>query len=200
MISPLQKFKNVARGLLQSWGSRGMKRAIWNREFANGRWKILDETPGDCVYLFLEKYGRQGRILDLGCGAGNTGNELRYDAYADYLGVDISDVAIERAREKSLANGRSRNHYCQSDIYSFVPPYPCDVILFRETIFYIPLPRIRGMLERYCRHLTPRGCIMVRMYDRVKYASILRVIEDHFHVNDWHRPEGENTVLVVFRP
>src|ERR1700674_5764890 len=89
-----QRVRNVSRGLLQRYGTESMKRALWNSEFMGGRWNCLDDTSGDCVYPYVEKYARNGSILDLGCGSGNTGIELDVTAYQQYVGVDISDAAI----------------------------------------------------------------------------------------------------------
>jgi SAM-dependent methyltransferase len=58
-----------------------MKRRLWNREFANGRWNFIENTSGDLIYGYIEKYCRGGSILDLGCGSGNTDCELDGDRY-----------------------------------------------------------------------------------------------------------------------
>ena len=70
------KIKNKLRGLTQRWGTSDMIQTLWDKEYASGKWDHCDSTPGDPVYGFVEKYCRNGSILDLGCGAGNTGNEL----------------------------------------------------------------------------------------------------------------------------
>jgi hypothetical protein len=64
------------RGFLLSHGPVKVKKALWNMEFSGGKWNFIDETSGDCVYAHLEKHARGGDILDLGCGPGNTANEL----------------------------------------------------------------------------------------------------------------------------
>ena len=102
----INKFQNVIRALLQEWGSARVKKNLWNREFSQGRWDYIDSTPEDCVYYYIEKYCRGGSILDLGCGSGNTGNELSCDRYGIYTGIDISDVAIQKAITRSRASRR----------------------------------------------------------------------------------------------
>src|SRR5437870_1451228 len=97
----LQKIRNVSRGLVQLYGTERMKRVLWNSEFSGGRWSCLDNTTGDCLYPYVEKYARNGNILDLGCGSGNTGVELDPAAYRHYTGVDISDAAVEQAKKRT---------------------------------------------------------------------------------------------------
>src|SRR5688572_26259492 len=84
-----RKARNVLRGLLQSYGPASVRRRLWNTEFAGGRWDCLASTPGDSVYAYVEKYAANGRILDLGCGSGSTGNELTETAYREYVRRDI---------------------------------------------------------------------------------------------------------------
>jgi SAM-dependent methyltransferase len=142
------KARNVLRGVLQAHGPRNIKQRLWDQEFDGGRWDCLDSTAGDCIYPYLEKYARGGRILDLGCGSGSTSNELAATAYGSYTGVDISEVALEKARKRSQANGRAdRNQYFQSDIITYVPSRTFDVILFRDSIAYVPWGRITAVLN-----------------------------------------------------
>src|SRR5262245_7357764 len=95
------KIRNVVRGLKQRWGTGEMKRALWNKEFASGHWSNLENTVEDVIYYYLRRYCKDGSLLDLGCGSGNTGCELADNAYRDYTGVDISDVAIEFAQKRA---------------------------------------------------------------------------------------------------
>lgn len=196
-----KKVRNVWRAFLQARGSSRSKRQLWNGEFAGGRWDYIDHTPEDFVYQFLEKYAKGGSILDLGCGSGNTGNELKQESYHDYTGVDISDVAIERAKVRSLERGREeKNHYLQSDLDAFRPDGYYDVILFRESLFYVPLSKIKSLLDRQAAHLTADGVFIVRMYDRVKYRKIVELIERNFDVVEAASPAHAATILMVFRP
>src|SRR6185436_19758258 len=91
------KFKNLLRGLKQVWGTARMKQELWDREYAAGKWNHCENTAGDRIYAFVEKYCRNGSILDMGCGSGNTSNELDANRYGDYTGVDVSDVAVQKA-------------------------------------------------------------------------------------------------------
>jgi 2-polyprenyl-3-methyl-5-hydroxy-6-metoxy-1,4-benzoquinol methylase len=199
-MGPIEKIQNVSRGILQKWGPRSTRRNLWNTEFANGRWDYIDSTPSDCVYSFLTIYLRGGSLLDLGCGSGNTGAELEAKSYSTYTGVDISDVAIEKAKERSARARRAgRNRYVQADIIKYVPATNHDVILFRESLFYVPLARTRIMLYRCRKYLKPGGVIIVRMCDRDKYSAIIRMIESNFQVVEKHSPTGTTSILLVFR-
>jgi SAM-dependent methyltransferase len=193
------RLHNILRTLVHTYGTGGAKRYLWNVEFAGGKWQCLDATPDDCVYPHIEKHARHGSILDLGCGSGSTANELDEASYRDYTGVDISDIALEKARTKTAENGRTNTYrYAQSDIFSYVPAQRYDVILFRDSIYYVPWGKIQGMLDRYSRYLNDDGVFIVRMWNGTgKYKPIAEIIEHSFHVIDRH--QSERAIVLVFR-
>ena len=195
------KLRNILRGLFQAYGTKGVKRWLWNTEFSGGRWDCLDSTPRDCIYPYLEKYANNGSILDLGCGSGSTGNELDASTYRHYTGVDISDVAIEKARRRSKENRRAdRNRYSQSDILSYVPTQQHDVILLRDSVYYIPWRKIQAMLNKYSGYLKDGGVFIVRMADgNGRYNTIANTIESNFEVVEKHLSDQPKAVVIVFR-
>jgi 2-polyprenyl-6-hydroxyphenyl methylase/3-demethylubiquinone-9 3-methyltransferase len=193
--------RNKLRALLQAYGTEKVKAFLWNTEFSRGRCDYLESTIGDLVYPYVEKYANHGSILDLGCGSGNTGNELDANAYADYTGVDISDVAIEKARVRTEENRRvDKNNYFQSNILSYLPTRQFDVILFRESIYYMPLRKIKPMLDRYSRYLKEGGVFIVRMA-RVsgRMQRIAGIVESDFQVVEKYLSDEPKAILMVFR-
>ncbi len=200
-MNPLTKARNVWRGLVQSWGTSAMKRALWNKEFAAGRWRFIEHTADDPIYSLLEKYCGGGCLLDLGCGTGNTGCELRADAYVSYTGVDISDVALQTARERSRQLGRAdKNRFCQADIAEFNPDTEYDVILFRESIYYIPRVKLLPLLERYAQWLKPRGVFIVRWDNRQDAEAFARTLPPRFELLDRSAGGPGAPLILAFRP
>jgi len=199
-MSLLQRLRNFRRGLTLRWGSPHAKERIWNQEFASGRWACLEFTQGDCLYPILEKYAGGGDILDLGCGSGNTGNELDLTAYHRLVGVDISAEAVRQADERSRLNRRAdKNTYLRGDIETFVPGQRFRVILFRESIYYVPVLKVKPMLQRYRAFLDNRGVFIARFYDRHASTAILGLIEKHFSVLERYADPDGKTVVLVFR-
>src|SRR5688572_15172508 len=160
-----QRVRNGIRGFLQAYGTGSIKRYLWNGEFARGRWNCPDRPSSDFVYPVVEQYANHGSILDLGCGAGRTASELDDTAFQHYTGVDVSDVALESARAGAAAAARSAQvRFTQSDIATYVPTDRHDVILFMESLYYIPWARIPALLDRYSNYLKPNGVFIVRMW------------------------------------
>ena len=55
----------------------------------------LDNNPDDDLAMVSMMTLDHGKCLDLGCGTGRNAHPLAYDGF-DVLGIDISDVAINR--------------------------------------------------------------------------------------------------------
>jgi len=93
------------RGFLLSYGPSNLKKRFWDKEYSEEKWSFAYDTVGDCVYGHLEKHVANGNILDIGCGSGNTATELA-PIYKTYLGVDISEAALAKAKKRSEECGR----------------------------------------------------------------------------------------------
>ena len=112
----------------------------------------------------LERHVANGSILDLGCGTGNTATELAGNAYRTYVGVDISEVCLSKAARRTQESGRAdKNHFVPADFLSYVPTQQFDVILFRESMYHVPLGKIKSTLDRYSKYLRDGGVFVVRM-------------------------------------
>lgn len=153
------------RGFLMSYGPPGVKKKMWDSEFTSSKWNFIDNTVGDCVYPYLEKYANGGDILDLGCGPGNTANELTEGAYRRYVGVDISEAALAKAVKRTRDNGRDhKNSFAQSDFLSYSPAHNFDVILFRESLYHVPFGQVKPILDKYSKYLKNDGVFVVRLF------------------------------------
>jgi SAM-dependent methyltransferase len=198
-VQPAIRITNFLRSLRQVWGTAKSKQALWDKEFAEGHWSRLDHTEGDCVYRFIEKHCNGGTILDLGCGSGNTGAELNSTKYSLYVGVDVSEVALQKARHRCAQNQRSKkNSYVQSAIETYVPGQKFDVILFRECLFYIGRWRIKTILNRYADCLSSGGVLIVRLYDSKAFRNIVRKIETTYEIVEKH-VEPNDAIVITFR-
>jgi SAM-dependent methyltransferase len=193
-----------------SYGPTSIKKRLWDREFSGTKWNFLDNTVGDCIYPHLEKYSKNGSILDLGCGPGNTANELAANAYTTYVGVDISEAALAKAVARTEKNGRAdKNSFACSDFLGYAPTQKFDVILFRESMYHVPFGQILPILDQYAKHLKSGGVFIVRLYagdiatGKIKPRVTVKIdlIKKEFDIvesTEYDTP-GRPTVL-VFRP
>jgi len=193
---------------LKSYGPSGLKRIFWDKEYSGDKWNFADRTEGDCVYSHLEQHAANGSILDLGCGSGNTANELAANAYQNYLGVDISETCLKKARKRSEENGRGdKNKFESGDFLSYVPPKQFDVILLRESLYHVPMGKIKSMLDRYSNYLKDTGVFVVRIAiadadgtQKARPKAMVEIIENEFHVIENRSYEAAGSVVIVFHP
>src|SRR5580698_8032980 len=106
----MQRIITRIQSALKSYGPSSLKRVLWNKEYSGDKWNFADNTLGDCVYPHLEKHAANGSILDLGCGTGNTANELAANAYQTYVGVDISEACLNKAIRRTRETGRTEKN------------------------------------------------------------------------------------------
>lgn len=192
-------------GFLKSYGPSNIKKLLWDKEFSGGKWNFIDNTLGDCVYPHLEKHLHNGSILDLGCGPGNTANELAATSYRTYVGVDVSEAALDKARSRTKENGREhQNTFVKEDFLKYLPAQRFDVILFRESMYHVPMGKIKTILDQYAKYLKEGGVFVVRLQGETtkhRPKAMLSIIESEFDIieKSQYGDECETTVL-VFRP
>jgi SAM-dependent methyltransferase len=198
------------RGFLLSYGPTSLKKRFWDKEYSEEKWSFAYNTVGDCVYPHLERHTTNGSILDIGCGSGNTATEMAETSYRSYLGVDISEAALAKARRRSKECGRGeKNSFECGDFLTYVPTGQYDVILFRESMYHVPLGKVKETLDRYSAYLKDGGVFVVRLFasspdrteDKARPTAMLKIMEAEFDVVEKGRYEvpGKPTVI-VFRP
>jgi SAM-dependent methyltransferase len=198
------------RGFLLSYGPSNLKKRFWDKEYSEEKWSFAYNTVGDCVYPHLARHSANGSILDIGCGSGNTATEMAETSYRSYLGVDISEAALAKARRRSQECGRqNKNSFECGDFLTYVPTGQYDVILFRESMYHVPLGKVKATLDRYSTYLKDGGVFVVRLFassadsteDKYRPTAMLKIMESEFDVVEKGRYDvpGKPTVI-VFRP
>jgi len=213
-VMEMKNMGMVRRGLtkcssfLKSYGPSNLKRLLWDKEYSGDKWDFADHTIGDCVYSHLEKHAANGSILDLGCGSGNTGTELAADSYTRYVGVDISEACLSKAAKRSQESGRAgKNSFECGDFVTYTPSQQFDVILFRESMYHVPMGKITTVLDHYSKYLKDGGTFVVRMKTadpegniKQRPAAMIGIIEENFPVVEkCEYPQAASTVI-TFRP
>jgi SAM-dependent methyltransferase len=207
-VNIAQRALTLMQSALKSYGPSGLKRFLWNKEYSGDKWNFADNTVGDCVYSHLEKHAAGGSILDLGCGAGNTATEVALHAYQIYVGVDISETCLSKARRRSKACGREeKNRFACGDFLSYAPNQQFDVILFRESMYHVPMGKIVSTVDHYSRYLRTGGVFIVRMATsgpdgkpKSRPMAMIDIIKGGFDVVENCQYEKAGATVIVFRP
>lgn len=127
------------------------ERTAWNRRYAEGEY-VPRTAPAPFLEAWIDRFP-PGRALDVACGTGR--NALRLAAAGfEVDAVDISDVAIETARDEAGRHGLDVQwHVAAMDDYE-IPAASYEVI---TVIRY----RNPALWPRLIEGLTPDGWILV---------------------------------------
>lgn len=144
------------------WYFQDYSKPRWDSEYRTDQWRYMHGLEELSRYSVVIGYARffhpKGSVLDLGSGEGILQQRLGTSSYSRYVGVDVSQAAIDIARSREDA---CTTFVC-SDVATFVPDALFDVIVFNEVLYYFsdPLP----LLRHYERFLRPDGIFIVSMF------------------------------------
>jgi len=134
----------------------------WNHEYDSGAWDYLATTQEFARYSVIAGYCRHlkpaARVLDVGCGAGVLADWLSSAAISSYFGIDLSEAAIEQARQSNLHGAE----FSVADAATFEPSQVFDVIVFNEMLYYLKTPEEH--VRRFARSLAPGGLLIVSIW------------------------------------
>jgi len=152
--------------MLEAYSHRGAVRGYSRAVDQVGLWK--GERSVLRRYLPVD-----GRILDLGCGAGRTTFGLRDEGYRDIVGVDLSPEMIRQARRHAKRR-RQRIPFRVGDACRL--PFPAgsfDGCLFSfNGLMTIPRLSLRiAALREVRRVLVPGGRFVFTTHERFDQAS-----------------------------
>jgi SAM-dependent methyltransferase len=159
------------------------------------------ELPRHLLVAGLARhYAPGGRILDVGCGTGGLTTPLRA-AYAgtplEYLGLDLSAVALEQAAARRDATGAPADNasavrFEQANFDEFRLRGSFDAVIFSESLYYAPDPG--RTVRRYVEALGEGGIIIVSMWRRPSRQRVWRALRREL------RERSRSRLVVPRRP
>jgi 2-polyprenyl-3-methyl-5-hydroxy-6-metoxy-1,4-benzoquinol methylase len=159
----------LVRSILARDNARENRKDSWQR-LRGGN----EAARYSAVRSAIERYARDGFVLDIGCSQGILQEGLRYGRY---LGVDNCEQSITLARPKC---GRRTQFVC-ADGSSFVADQAPDAVVMNEVIYYLPDPI--GVVEHHARRLTPGGVVIISIYARTWSSQrLLRALAARFEL------------------
>jgi 2-polyprenyl-3-methyl-5-hydroxy-6-metoxy-1,4-benzoquinol methylase len=164
-----------------------LERAVWNAEWALGRWDVLDAVDPISIEL-TQKYASKGRIIEFGCGSGALIEKVGALYYESYKGIDISYKAIERANSKHLPN-------CVFEIRRMQDwrGEPADLIIIREALYYLSATEQKNIIDVSLSSVGTHGAIYVSVHDVAQFGAILGLLRESGSVLEERRASAGST-------
>lgn len=163
-------------------GDAPVPKERWEAQYRHGDWEFMRQIDEMARYSviagILARLRPGGAILDVGCGEGILEEHLRPLGYGRYVGIDLSEAAVARARARSggVVAGRgvpSRHaRFEAADAERYVPAEAFDAVVFNESAYYFEDPV--GTVRRYGASLGPGGLLVVSMFESRRAAAIRR--------------------------
>ena len=155
----------------------------WDSVYEAGAYDALSRSDQRHHHRLLASLVAEARpnpsVLEIGCGEGVFFASLKGHAPAGYLGVDVSPLAIERARQ-SITDPVAA--FATGDGRAFAAPGAYDAVVFPECLEYLGDPA--DVLAHYRRLLTPSGVMGLSMWMSAASVRLWRRVQSLATVRD----------------
>jgi 2-polyprenyl-3-methyl-5-hydroxy-6-metoxy-1,4-benzoquinol methylase len=155
----------------------------WDQEYLEGHWEVLKEPSEyerfNVIIGIIEKYRSSPSILEIGCGEGILQSRLQKSAYSEYLGIDVSEVAIKYAEHLCDA----KTNYIIADMECFEADKKYDLVIFNESVYYAVNPI--NLMSKYGKFLKSGGIMIVSIYN-LSFNKVTRKL-----INKTYKPIQE---------
>jgi trans-aconitate methyltransferase len=122
---------------------------------------------------------------------GNTAEKLNRNIYSRYVGIDVSQEAINRAATKR----DEKTLFIKADVNNYIPNELFDVIVFNESLYYFN--DAIEVLKRYESYLKKEGIFIILMVVTARNKSIWRRLESLYQPIDETIITGKSKVSYI---
>ncbi|MCS5719154.1 PIG-L family deacetylase [Herbiconiux sp. CPCC 205763] len=150
-----------------------------------------------------------GEVLEVGSSTGVLSRALAARTSGRLVGVDVSEVAVERARERNA--DLQDVSFERMRVPAEWPSGSFDLVVVSEVGYYLDPPDLTGLIERILGSLTPLGAVICCHWrhpvagraidgdgvhavfaDRPEFARLARHLEEDFVLDVLVRTPGES--------
>lgn len=134
---------------------------------------------------FVERIGRDDKVLDVGCGIGAVAETVAARAGARVVGIDLNPGNVDKARR---LHAHPRVEYLVGDALAELPHGPFDVVVLSNVLEHL---HDRPEFLRRLMASTRAGTLLVRvpMFDRDWRVPLKREVDVEWRLDSDHKTE-----------
>lgn len=159
----------------------------WDSDYASGvldrLWRNDQRHHHRLLASLLAGSRPNPAVLDIGCGEGAFYHTIALHRPSAYLGVDVSKLAIERAREKAISTPiEGPVRFETGDGSAFETEETFDFIVFSECAEF--LGDMSKVMDHYRKNLREGGKFGVTMWLATRQLPTWELMKAHAKVED----------------
>jgi 2-polyprenyl-3-methyl-5-hydroxy-6-metoxy-1,4-benzoquinol methylase len=149
--------------------SQAYDRVAYFREVEHHRYRSAPFIPRVANF---ERFGGK-RVLEIGCGVGTDGAQFALGG-AEYVGVDLTEAAVELARENLRVRGLAGECSATNAESLPFPNASFDHVYSFGVIHHTPKPP--AVIDEISRVLKPGGTVTVMLYNRTSINYYVEIM------------------------
>jgi trans-aconitate methyltransferase len=174
----------------------GGGRSSWNQQYEAGFWGSRERRPH--TVDLVARLCAGGRLVEFGCGEGELPHLLAQGSFSSYHGLDISDIAVERAGAWAAEAGLEGCRFDQGDMAQWPGDEAVALILAEECLYYLKPEQIAVLLRRCAASLAPGGHVLAVVHSAEKHAETVAACRANATVVAEHAEHGGVYLTLAF--
>jgi trans-aconitate methyltransferase len=156
----------------------------------------MSQSRSPRTIKLVESLARGGSIIELACGDGALLAALDPNAYSEFAGSDVSEVAIEAARERAKTLGVIKCTFSVCDMTAWEPSRKVALVVIEEALYYLKKSEQRNLLSKCLAAVAPRGHLLVIVHSQQRHWKTVEVCRSAGKVVD-ETVEGDRVYLIL---
>lgn len=138
-----------------------VEKVNWNQRYIDANTPWDSGIPSEELQRFVKSgIVKPGRALEIGCGTGTNAIFLAQNGF-DVTGVDLSDAALQQARDKAAAAGTSIK-FVEADVTKLaLDEQPFPFVFDRGTYHIVRHNDLKGFQSVLSKFVAPGGYFLV---------------------------------------
>jgi 2-polyprenyl-3-methyl-5-hydroxy-6-metoxy-1,4-benzoquinol methylase len=172
---PMSKNSYAKRILWRLLRLIGAEKYSWDLQYRSGHWDSLSVSSR--TISLINDLSDGSKIIEFACGDGRLRSKIKQNSFLSYQGYDISQVAIDRARERVRISGLQNVKFDCLSMQSWIGDNDVDLFIIDEAIYYLENYELKTFFDKIFKSMSKRGSLIITIHSRTKHNSTIESIK-----------------------